>query len=84
MTHNSYVCSKYNDVALPDESGNCSLCGATMIDLIEKPKVYNFYNSNRKAETKKALFDYLDAFALLSALICFAILLGELLYLTKY
>lgn len=30
MTHNDVTCNKYNDVALPDEKGNCSLCGVRM------------------------------------------------------
>ena len=29
--HNDYWCYNYNDKALPDEEGNCSLCGARLV-----------------------------------------------------
>ena len=29
-THNDTQCSKYNEPVLPDENGNCSLCGAIL------------------------------------------------------
>lgn len=30
MTHNDTICTKYNEPVLPDNDGNCSLCGATL------------------------------------------------------
>jgi hypothetical protein len=34
--HGSDVCSKYNEPVLPDEDGDCSLCGAVLDDSYEK------------------------------------------------
>jgi len=31
-THDNVTCTKYNEPVLPDENGNCSLCGAALID----------------------------------------------------
>lgn len=30
MSHNDILCPKYHDLVLPDEIGNCSLCGAIL------------------------------------------------------
>ncbi len=30
--HNNIWCDKYNDLVLPDEQNNCSLCGAELHD----------------------------------------------------
>jgi hypothetical protein len=30
MTHNDTTCIKYDEPVLPDEEGNCSLCGARL------------------------------------------------------
>lgn len=32
MTHNREYCPKYQDKVLPNEGGNCSLCGAKLTD----------------------------------------------------
>jgi hypothetical protein len=37
MIHNADICEKYNEPVLPDEDGNCSLCGA---GLVVKPKSF--------------------------------------------
>lgn len=31
MEHNDTVCIKYNEPVLPNEQGNCSLCGAKLV-----------------------------------------------------
>lgn len=31
MKHNDYYCPKYKDTVLPDENGECSLCGAILV-----------------------------------------------------
>ena len=32
--HNDQVCPKYNEPVLPDENGNCSLCGSEIVNVI--------------------------------------------------
>ncbi len=34
-THGDITCPKFNDEALPDEDGDCSLCGAELIEQCE-------------------------------------------------
>lgn len=43
MTHNNITCTKYNEPVLPDEQGNCSLCGAKTADEIKTIKIINIY-----------------------------------------
>ncbi len=31
MVHNDITCAKYHEPVLPDEDGNCSLCGAALM-----------------------------------------------------
>lgn len=32
--HNEWICTKYGDIVMLDEYGDCSLCGATLVDRV--------------------------------------------------
>lgn len=40
QTHNDEWCPKYNDQVLPDEAGDCSLCGARIVSEFVEMKPY--------------------------------------------
>lgn len=52
-THNDTTCTKYNEPVLPDEQGNCSLCGA----MLEPVKTYNQHEFSIISLERGDIFD---------------------------
>ena len=66
--HNADICSKYNETVLPDEDGNCSLCGAQLVGTaIVYSKLVSTdpdqYEEMGQAEALKGYTEYLNACA---------------------
>jgi hypothetical protein len=51
-THNGAWCDKYKAQVLPDEDGNCSLCGATLTPEDEFKSIEHYKNMAEKPRTE--------------------------------
>lgn len=67
-SHNSDICMEYNETVLPDEEGNCSLCGAMLRGTaIVYSKIWstnpNLYKEMNQKEALDGYIEYLNAYA---------------------
>lgn len=58
QSHNSDICREYRETVLPDEDGNCSLCGAKLEGMaIVYDKVWSYNPTLTKEINQKEAFD---------------------------
>lgn len=57
--HNDKICPKYNEPVLPNEKGNCSLCGEEIVEVIS---TYSLQQAIADGVLVKAFDEHLEKF----------------------